>query len=211
MNRKKWALVLFLIKGALVTAVAQDTESYEVVRKSLRIVNSDGIRLCRLDVEAIYAIPSYDRSAIIVSDRGYVRKVDVDNCSSRGSVPVHLIPDRVGFLSDINLSKKIYVALDFVDVRPFRYLATVAKIGSTKNIVELDGAYLPGASLAKLKKHAFSANGEAGASLISRDGRYVAADGVISCSVDSFPGVWDILKNEKIIRDDSSCSALLGE
>ncbi|WP_157661426.1 hypothetical protein [Burkholderia ubonensis] len=105
------------------------------------MVNSGVTRSCTLDIKPIYAVASYDRSAVIVSERGYVKKDDLDNCQPGMSVRVHFIPGRVGFLLDINLRKNIYVTLDFVNNRPFLYLATVAHVGSSKNIVMLNGAF----------------------------------------------------------------------
>ncbi|MGR3906603.1 hypothetical protein Q3A80_06115 [Burkholderia sp. SR8] len=201
-------LAFYFAGGLFVANAAQVAESYEVADKSLRVVNSAATRLCPLDAKPIYAIASYDRSAIIVSERGYVKKEDLNNCHPENPVHVHVIPARTGFLSDINLSREIYVALDFVGTRPFRYLATVAHIGSSRNLVTIDGAYISGKSLSQLRAHAFDANGEPGASLISPDGRYVAPDGVVSCAGDAFPGVWDIENNKRVVLNDSSCSAL---
>ncbi|WP_157654405.1 hypothetical protein [Burkholderia ubonensis] len=198
----------FLISGLCFFKIARAAESYEVKGREIRMVNSGVTRSCTLDTKPIYAVASYDRSAVIVSERGYVKKADLDNCRSGIPVRVHLVPDRVGFLSDINLREKIYVSLEFVNARPFLYLATVAHIGSSKNIVTLNGAYISGKSLPQLRVHAFNASGEAGASLISPDGRYVAPDGVVSCTDDAFPGVWDIANNKKVVLNEKSCSTL---
>ncbi|WP_157658001.1 hypothetical protein [Burkholderia ubonensis] len=172
------------------------------------MVNSGVTRSCTLDAKSIYAVASYDRSAVIVSERGYVKKADLDNCRSEIPARVHLIPDRGGFLSDVNLRKKIYVSLEFVNIPPFLYLATVAHIGSSKNIVMLNGACISGKPLSWPRMRAFNASGEAGASLISPDGRYVAPDGAVSCTDDAFPGVWDIENNKKVVLNENSCSAL---
>ncbi|MDY7790575.1 hypothetical protein U0E10_22025 [Burkholderia ubonensis] len=198
----------FLINGLSLFGIASATEFYEVTGKEIKMVNSDVTRSCTLDAKPIYAVASYDRSAVIVSERGYVKKADLDNCRSEIPVRVHLIPDRVGFLSDINLRKKIYVALEFVNIQPFLYLATVAHIGSSKNVVMLNGAYISGKYLSQIRMHAFNASGEAGASLISPDGRYVAPNGVVSCAYDAFPGVWDIANNKKVVLNENSCSSL---
>ncbi|WP_157382014.1 hypothetical protein [Burkholderia ubonensis] len=198
----------FLINGLFILKIASAAELYEVTGREIRMVNSGVTRSCTLDTKPIYAVASYDRSAVIVSERGYVKKNDLDNCRAGIPVRVQFIPRRVGFLSDINLRKNIYVALDFFNARPFLYLATVAHVGSSRNIVMLNGACISGKPLSQLKVHAFNAGGEAGASLISPDGRYVAPDGVVSCTDDAFPGVWDIENNKKVVLNKNSCSAL---
>ncbi len=203
-------LTLSFVGISLISNIAQADEPYKIAGNSVSVVNAGSPRSCILDTKPIYAIPSYDQSAVMVSARGYVKRDDLESC--RHDVPVHVytIPDHVGFLSDINLSKHIYVALDFVSTRPFLYLATVAHIGSAKNLVSLDGAYISKRPLAQLQMHAFDARGEAGTSVISPDGRYVAPDGIVSCTDDAFPGVWDVERNKRVVLDDDSCSALFG-
>ncbi|MBN3566994.1 hypothetical protein [Burkholderia cenocepacia] len=179
--------------------------AYEVVGTSLKIGDS---KICLLDRKARYAIESFDRSAIMLSETTYVDKHQLDQCQTGVAVHVLSIPTRVGVLSDINISKGIYVALDFVDVRPFLYLATVARVGNSKNIVSLKGAYVVGKKISELRRAAFNSSGEAGASIISPDGRYVAPTGEIDCSKTSYPGVWDIKNNRRVVVENDVCAAL---
>ena len=163
---------------------------------------------CALDATPAYAVESADGQAVIVSERGYVLMSDLENCQAGNPLHVAEIPKGVGFLSDINVSKAVYVSLDFVSTQPMTYLATVARIGSKNNLVNLDGAYIAGKSVNQLKKTAFSASGDAGSSTISPDGRYVAPGGQIDCSNDAYPGVWDIAKNKRVFVDPEACNAL---
>lgn len=163
---------------------------------------------CGLDSPPVYAVESADSQSVIVSDRGYILKSDLKNCQAAGNIHVSKIPDGVGFLSDINASKGIYVSLDFVSTQPMLYLATVAKIGSKKNLVDLDGAYVVGKNITQLRKTAFSTSGDAGSSAISPDGRYVAPDGQIDCSQDAYPGVWDVLRNSRVFVNADACNNL---
>ncbi|SFU24781.1 hypothetical protein SAMN05192563_102991 [Paraburkholderia aspalathi] len=144
----------------------------------------------------------------MVSERGYVVVSDLKVCRSGAPVHVSEIPNGVGFLSDINVAKGVYVALDFVSTQPTLYLATVAKIGSKKNMVTLGGAYTGGKGVSQLKRAAFSASGDAGSSVISPDGRYVAPNGQLDCGEDAYPGVWDIQKNKRVAMDGDACNAL---
>ncbi|RAR48284.1 hypothetical protein C7401_15236 [Paraburkholderia unamae] len=163
---------------------------------------------CSLDISPTYAVQSTDGQSIMVSDRGYVLKSDLKNCQAGSNLHVKNIPDGVGFLSDINVPQGIYISLDFVSTQPMLYLATVAKIGTKRNLINLDGAYIVGKSINQLKKAAFSTSGDAGSSIISPDGRYVAADGQIDCSQDAYPGVWDVSKNSRVFADTDACNAL---
>ncbi|QRR15830.1 hypothetical protein GJG85_20750 [Burkholderia sp. MS389] len=200
LRRNLLALVLASIGGRVYA-----DSTYEVAGASLKIGDS---KICSLDRRPRYAIESFDKSAVMLSETTYVDKRQLDRCQTGIAVHVLSIPPRVGVLSDINISKGIYVALDFVDVQPFSYLATVARVGTSKNIVSLKGAYVAGKKLSELRGTAFNSGGEAGASIISPDGRYVAPTGEMDCSETSYPGVWDIKNNRRVVVADDVCAGL---
>ncbi|WP_157768120.1 hypothetical protein [Burkholderia ambifaria] len=198
--------ILFLI--LMVPALADTGKAkFRASGNRIEILNNDG-RMCVLDQQPSTAVESFDGSAVIISERGYVEKDDLDRCVPNVMVHVSTIPRNVGVLADINLGAKLYVAVDFVTVRPMRYLATVARLDSVKNLVTINGAYLDGQSLSKLQRYAFGSSGEAGSAVISPDGRYVAPAGQIDCSEDASPGVWDIEGNIKVITGEQSCNKL---
>ncbi|MEM5405430.1 hypothetical protein [Paraburkholderia unamae] len=170
--------------------------------------SKDGNIQCALDAAPTFAVESADGQAVIVSERGYVLMSDLKKCRAGSALHVAEIPKGVGFLSDINVSKAVYVSLDFVSTQPMTYLATVARIGSKNNLVNLDGAYIAAKSINQLKKTAFSASGDAGSSTISPDGRYVAPSGQIDCSKEAYPGVWDIANNKRVFVEPEACNDL---
>jgi hypothetical protein len=198
----KFILLIFL---TLLAGPASADESYEVIGSSLKFDNN---RACLLDKIPQYAVESYDKSAVMVSGTGYVLTQELLHCQADRAVRVHSIPSKVGVLSDINVSKGIYIALDFVSTQPFSYLATIARIGSSKNLVSINGAYVAGRKLDDLKKFAFGGSGEAGTSITSPNGRIVAPNGQVDCTDDAYPGVWDIQRNKRIIATDEACAAL---
>lgn len=203
MPRIGWILTVLASVFVAEPSFADDT--YEVTGSSLKIDNS---RTCLLDKPPLYAVESFDKSAVMVSENGYVAKQELVNCKDGRAVHVLSIPANVGVLSDINLSKGIYVALDFVSAQPFTYLATVAHIGTSQNLVSVSGAYIAGRKLSELRKSAFSGSGEAGTAIISPDGRYVAPTGQIDCSQGAYPGVWDVQNNRRVVATDDACAAL---
>ncbi|MDN7929663.1 hypothetical protein QZM52_00020 [Burkholderia metallica] len=178
---------------------------YEVIGASLKI---DDSKICSLDRVPRYAVESFDKSAIMLSEAMYVDKRQLDHCRAGEVVRVLSIPAGVGVLSDINVSKGVYVALDFVSVRPFFYLVTVARVGTSKNLVSVKGAYVVGRKIGELRKEAFNSSGDAGGSIISPDGRYVAPTGAMDCSQTSYPGVWDIKNNRRVVAEDVACAEL---
>lgn len=191
--------------SVFVVRVAYADDTYEVVGSSLKI---DSSRICLLDKSSLYAIESFDKSAIMLSETDYVAKQELAHCQAGRAVHVLSIPSNVGVLSDINLSKGIYVALDFVGVQPFTYLATVARIGTSRNLVSVKGAYAAGRKLSELRKSAFGGSGEAGTAIISPDGRYVAPTGQMDCSQGAYPGVWDVNSNRRVVVTGDACAAL---
>ncbi|EMN5131175.1 hypothetical protein RVV79_004310 [Burkholderia contaminans] len=197
--RDLFSVALLFVAGSVCA------ESYEVVGKSLRVGDS---KVCSLDKEPRYAIESFDKSAVMLSETTYVGKRQLDNCRAGETVRVLSIPVGVGVLSDINVSKGVYVALDFVSVRPFLYLATVARVGASKNLVSVKGAYVVGRKIGELRRGAFVSDGKAGASIISPDGRYVTPTREMDCSPTSYPGVWDIKNNRRVVTTDDACVAL---
>jgi hypothetical protein len=201
----KIGLSMFVLTSVFVWGTGYADDTYQVAGSSLKI---DSSRMCLLDRPPLYAVESFDGSAVMVSETGYVAKQELAHCQAGRAVHVLSIPSNVGVLSDINLSKGIYVALDFVSAQPFTYLATVARIGSSRNLVSVRGAYVAGRKLSELKKSAFGGSGEAGTAILSPTGRYVAPTGQIDCSQDAQPGVWDIPGNRRVVATDDACAAL---
>lgn len=199
------ALVLFLTGSA---AVASPDSTYGVDGNHLIVSRNGQSRICKLDQLPRFAVESFDRSAVIVSETGFVSVLSPDSCTSAQSVHVSSIPKGTGVLADINLSQQLYIALDFVSVRPFLYLATVGRIGSPRNLVTLHGANVPGSKLSIQQKYAFGGSGDAGSATISPDGRFVAPSGELRCRDDAYPGVWDISRNKHVVMDDESCERL---
>lgn len=196
---------LFFSASVFIVGTAYADDTYEVAGSSLKL---DGSRMCLLDKTPLYAVESFDKSAVMVSETDYVAKQELAHCQAGRAVHVLSIPSNVGVLSDINISKGIYVALDFVSAQPFTYLATVARIGTSRNLVTLKGAYVADRKLGELRKSAFGGSGEAGTAIISPDGRYVAPTGQMDCSQGAYPGVWDIQGNRRVVATDDACAAL---
>jgi hypothetical protein len=196
---------LVMLTSVFFAGTVHADNTYKVTGSSITIDNS---RKCALDKPVLYAIESFDKSAVMVSETGYVAKQDLATCQAGRAAHVLSIPSNVGVLSDINLSAGIYVALDFVSVRPFAYLATVARIGTSRNLVSLREAYVSGRKLGELRESAFGGTGDAGTAIISADGRYVAPSGEIDCSQYAYPGVWGVRGNRRVTATDDACASL---
>lgn len=197
---------------------------YELGNGNIEVVLKDSgtkktVKVCKLRNPAEDATLSSDGLALIVSPTEYVLTSELDACTGEHSIRANKISEKAGTLVDINLTKKIYVALDFVSTQPLLYAATVAKIGSTKNLVTLPGAYVESWPLKKLQQHGFQEGPEYKLPRISLDGRYVAVSGEVRCDENAFPGVWDLERNRKVVlgrgkytkpERDAECKRLFG-
>lgn len=157
-------------------------------------------KTCTLQIKAQKAQLSYDGSAVILSDDEFVPTSSLGTCGTKALAPLK-IASNVGSLVDVNVSKELYLTLDVISTSPLAFLATVGKFGSTRNLVTLPGAYVQGRSLPKLQEQGFAYNPDFDMDRprISPNGQYVSPGGAPDCSINAYPGVWDIARNKRVV------------
>ena len=200
-----------IARGQSATLASRSGAQYVVGsdRHSLIVARDGDVakgRTCRIDEVIDVARVSFDGAAVIVSANAYVLTKDLVLCDG-APARIAKTPQRAGMVVDVNVRHRLYVALSPVSTQPMSFIATVAKLGSERNLVALPGAYIAGQSAARQSKQAFSyddANGPY--AKISWNGRYVSVDGVIDCSPDSYPGVWDIVARKRVVIVDDAVS-----
>lgn len=153
---------------------------------------------CRLPFRADIAQSSSDGEALIVSDTEYVLVKDLLRCWGI-RLEKNRIPDKVGTLVDINIKKGIYLTVDPISTSPLSFLATVARLGSSRGLTTIPGSYVKSYSVKKLQRFGFSYDETRARGRFSVNGNYVSPNGEIDCSRDAYPGVWDIARNRKVI------------
>lgn len=154
-------------------------------------------RRCKLVDEFEKAQLSHVGSAVIVSDVAYIPMSRLRRCGI-WPVAANKIPSELGFLVDVNISAGIYLSLEVVGTSPFAFVATVASLESTKSIVSLPGARAPWKNIGVLREQAFAFD-ETRSGFIARNGRYVSPGGMPDCSLNAYPGVWDLRKKKRVI------------
>jgi hypothetical protein len=178
---------------------------FDEKENSIHVFDGEIDKKCYISQKIDRAKLSTDHSALIVSYNSYISTEKLKNCQSSKKIKTEKIPGKTGFLVDINLDRKIYISLDFVSTQPMLYLATVARLGSSKNLVTLPGTYVSSDSLKRQQQKAFAYSEDTENSpRISKNGRYVSVDGQMDCAENSYPGVWDIQENKKVIIFDNS-------
>ena len=167
-------------------SVGSDGRSLVVIELN----NAAGTRRCPVDGSVSQARISFDSAAVIVSENAYVLMSDFARCHVAAARLLRT-PPRAGMLADVNVRHGLYISLSPVSTGPMSFVATVAKLGSQRNLVSLPGSYVPGESVQLQLRRAFSyddANGPY--AKISLNGRYVSVSGVVDCAPDAYPGVW---------------------
>lgn len=173
-------------------------------------VGGGQVKHCGLARKIEHAAPhfNWNKKVVILTDVDFVRVRDVQVCSGGSVVPSH-IPQKVGFLVDVNQEHNVYLALDLVGVTPMAFTATVARLGETRSVLSAPGIYSEKKGDEKMKEEAFS-HVMSTPGRISPDGRYVSADGTMDCRAGSYPGVWDLTLKKPVTRDDG-CEELFPE
>lgn len=169
-------------------------------------------KICNLADKTSEAKLTHDKSAVILSGNRLIPTANLRTCGSQRLSAIQIAPS-VGELVDANVSKGIYLALDLIGTSPMSFLATVGRFGSTQNLVDLPGAYVRSKSTVALRGQGFGYNPDYQEPRISPDGRYVSPSGSMDCSDTSYPGIWDITRNRRVIEKpgadgESDCKAL---
>lgn len=197
-----WILIFVAItlgQGAIASQ-SDDVVTVELSndRSSVTVQSSNGAgRRCRFTEKIEKAQLSHDGSAVILSDVAYIPVSQLTVCGDQ-PVVVKKISDKVGFLVDINLSAGIYMSLEVVGTSPLSFVAIVAKLGSTKNIVSLPGARTLRKNMNVLKEQAFPYD-ETKSGILAKDGRHASPAGVPDCSPNAYPGVWNLKMNKRVV------------
>lgn len=170
-------------------------------------INSGSAKRCVLSTRLEHVVPrlNWNKRIIILTDIDFVSVHDIQTCAGGNATPSH-IPRKVGFVVDVNPEHNVYLALDLVGVSPMAFTATIARLGETHSILSAPGIYSQKISDEKVKEESFGYV-DATPGRISRNGRYVSADGSMDCRPDAYPGVWDLKLRRKITRE-SGCDGL---
>jgi len=134
---------------------------------------------------------------LIASGNKYLETEDVKNCNGN-AISVYSIPyfdQEISTIIDMNFEKKLVLALVVVDAHFRAYQAIVYNFNGRKNIFSGKGFW---SDSVKNTDGTFSPGNTLYLGKISPNGRFVAPND-LDCSIDSFPGVWDIAKRKKVI------------
>lgn len=181
---------------------------------SCKIVNWDD---AMLSGAGGISLTSDHAGLLIASGNKYLEVKDVKGCNG-SPIDLHSVSyfdEEISSVIDVNFEKKLVLALVVVDAQLRTYQAIVSDFDGARNIFLGKGFWSDAVKKSYDADNTFSPGRSIYLGKISSNGKYVAPND-LDCSVDSFPGVWDIDKKKKIIFEsitdnlsiDEKCSLL---
>lgn len=137
---------------------------------------------------------------LLYPGRNYLKTSELLGCNNN-SIKTYDIPDpdgKIDSVADANFDKKVFLSLYLIDVNSSAYQAKVSKFGEKSNLLKGSGFWNESVKTVNKNDDAFSVIDDFYVGKISQNGKYVAPND-LDCSVDSFPGVWDIEKKKKVV------------
>lgn len=145
-----------------------------------------------------------DKVGVIVAGSNMLLKTkDLEGCNNK-SVILYIIDyvDReLSTLVDVNFDRKLILALVPIDAQAGAHQAIISSFDGEKNIISGKGFWDPQVKDVNVSDDTFPVTDDFYIGKISVTGMYVAPND-LDCSVDSFPGVWDINKKMKVVFPD---------
>jgi hypothetical protein len=206
-NYKWWATALAAVT-VQAYAQAPDSVQYAAATGTLVITNADHTqKQCRINTELESATPvfNWNKTIVTLGNVEYVSVASVINCVG-GIAPIQRIPDNAGTVTDVNIASGLYLSVAVVNSSPLTYTALVAKLGSRQPVANFPGMYSTAKSTSRVLKESFTYL-DSRPGRISPDGRYVSADGSMRCTPEAYPGVWDLKRKQKVVRENG-CESL---
>lgn len=204
------AWVAAALAAAALPVFAQTPESVRYVPATgvLLISQADhAVAQCRLNTWLENATPAFNWNKTIVTlgNVEYVSVRSVMRCAG-GVVQIERIPDKAGTVTDVNVASGLYLSVAVVNASPLTYTALVAKLGSREPVANFPGMYNSEKSSSRVLKESFTYL-DSRPGRISPDGRYVSVDGSMRCTAEVYPGVWDLKRKQKVVRENG-CESL---
>lgn len=143
----------------------------------------------------VISLTSDDLAILVYSTNKYLIPDEIVSCNDEG-VELHEIPNPPNpslTIIDINFKKRLFLSLSLEDARERSYTAIISLFGSDKNLITGPSFYN-----ANSYNYPFNTGTNRYVGKISRNGKYVSPYD-LDCSVDAFPGVWDIKNNKKVV------------
>lgn len=141
-----------------------------------------------------------DKVGIIVAGSNmFLKTRELESCNNKfvNLYSVDYVDQKLSTLVDVNFDKKIILALVPIDAQSGAHQAIVSSFDGKKNIIAGKGFWNPRVKDVDISDDTFPVTDDFYIGKISANGMYVAPN-ELDCSLNSFPGVWDLEKKMKI-------------
>jgi hypothetical protein len=203
-----WAAAALAASALPVFAQTPDAVRYFPANGMLLITKADHTEAqCRLNTQLENATPvfNWNKTIVTLGNVEYVSVRSVTRCAG-GVVQIERIPDKAGTVTDVNVASGLYLSVAVANSSPLTYTALVAKLGSREPVASFPGMYSAAKSSSDVLKESFTYV-DSRPGRISPDGRYVSVDGSMRCTPEVYPGVWDLKRKQKVVRENG-CESL---
>lgn len=146
------------------------------------------------------SLTSDGKGLLIASGNNYLAVKDLKTCNGSDITlhSIHYFDEEISSVIDVNFDKQLVLALVVIDAQKRLYQAILSDFNGTRNIFTAKGFWHESAENTSDSNDSFSLGLSLYIGKISSNGKYVTP-GDLDCSVDSFPGVWDIEKKKKVV------------
>lgn len=147
----------------------------------------------------IISLTSDKIGVLINPSNKYLSLKDVIECKG-GKIPLkslNYFEDNISTPIDVNFNKKIILASIPIDAQQGTYQSVISYFDGKSNILSGPGFWDVSKEYVDDQENTFSVGESIYLGKISTDGKY-ASPNDLDCSVDSFPGVWDIEHKMKV-------------
>ncbi|MDN2485278.1 hypothetical protein MML63_06475 [Kosakonia sacchari] len=144
------------------------------------------------------SLTSDHAGVLIASGNKYLDVKELIGCKGQ-TIRIHSISyfnDAISSIIDVNFEKKLVLALVVIDAHFRSYQAIVSRFNENENLLSGNGFWSNFPSESD-ENSLFYPGGSIYLGKISINGKYVAPND-LDCTVNSFPGVWDIERKMKV-------------
>ncbi|MEA1063290.1 hypothetical protein [Erwinia sp. HR93] len=148
----------------------------------------------------ILSLTSDKVGVIVAGSNMFLKTKELEACNNEfvNLYSVDYLDQELSTLVDVNFDKKLILALIPIDAQSGAHQAIISSFDGKENVISGKGFWSPRVKDVNISDDTFPVTDDFYIGKISANGMYVAPND-IDCSVDSFPGVWDIEKRMKVV------------
>jgi len=156
----------------------------------------------------ILSLTSDKVGVIVAGSNMFLKTKELEACNNKfvNLYSVDYLDQKLSTLVDVNFDKKLILALIPIDAQSGAHQAIISSFDGKKNVISGKGFWNPGVKDVNISDDTFPVTDDFYIGKISANGKYVAPND-LDCTVNSFPGVWDIERKMKVVlpsENDSS-------